>query len=94
MPICNKSGCGKNFLPARTLAERTLGISLVANAKKLLDNIYQSVKLGFLLKYSSKFYCKFKHHCFGEALFDHLVMIETSFRTDFEHRTYHKRHSE
>lgn len=84
----------EEFPARKDFGGKDLGFSLVANAKKLLDNINQSVKLGFLLKYSSKFYCNFKHHCFGEALFDHLVMIEASFRTDFEHRTYHKRHSE
>ena len=64
--------------------------SLVGNAKKLLANIYQSVKLGFQQKYPNKFCCKFNRRCFGEDLFAQLVITDASFRTDFEHKTYHK----
>lgn len=38
----------------------------------------------------SKQQYKFNRRYFGEDLFDRLVMIAASYRTDFEHRTYRK----
>jgi len=43
-----------------------------------------------LQEYLNEFCYKFNRRYFGEDLFDRLVMIAASYRTNFEHRTYRK----
>ena len=38
----------------------------------------------------NEFCYKFNHRYFGEDLFERLLLIATSYRTDFEHRPYKK----
>ena len=62
----------------------------ISNAKTLLADMYHGVKPEFLQEYLNEFCYKFNRRYFGEDLFDRLVMIAASYRTDFEHRTYRK----
>ena len=62
----------------------------IANAKTLLADMYHGIKPEFLQEYLNEFCYKFNRRYFGEDLFDRLVMIAASYRTDFRHRTYRK----
>ena len=62
----------------------------IANAKTLLADMYHGVKPEFLQEYLNEFCYKFNRRYFGEDLFERLVMIAASYRTNFEHRTYRK----
>lgn len=63
----------------------------IANAKTLFADMYHGVKPEFLQEYLNEFCYKFNRRYFGEDLFDRLVMIAASYRTDFEHRIYKKK---
>ena len=60
----------------------------ISNAKTLLADMYHGIKPEFLQEYLNEFCYKFNRRYFGEDLFNRLVMIAASYRTDFEHRTY------
>lgn len=60
----------------------------ISNSKTLLADMYHGVKPEFLQEYLNEFCYKFNRRYFGEDLFERLVMIAASYRTDFEHRTY------
>lgn len=62
----------------------------ISNAKTLLADMYHGVKPEFLQEYLNEFCYKFNRRYFGEDLFDRLVMISATYRTDFRHRTYRK----
>lgn len=62
----------------------------IANAKTLLADMYHGIGPEFLQEYLNEFCYKFNRRYFGEDLFDRLVMISASYRTDFKHRTYRK----
>ena len=62
----------------------------ISNSKTLLADMYHGVKPEFLQEYLNEFCYKFNRRYFGEDLFERLVMIAASYRTDFEHRTYRK----
>lgn len=63
----------------------------IANAKTLFADMYHGIKPEFLQEYLNEFCYKFNRRYFGEDLFDRLVMIAASYRTDFEHRIYNKK---
>lgn len=60
----------------------------IANAKTLFADMYYGIKPEFLQEYLNEFCYKFNRRYFGEDLFERLVMIAASYRTDFEHRAY------
>ena len=60
----------------------------IANAKTLFADMYHGIKPEFLQEYLNEFCYKFNRRYFGEDLFERLVMIAASYRTDFEHRAY------
>lgn len=60
----------------------------ISNAKTLFADLYHGVKREFLQEYLNEFCYKFNRRYFGEDLFDRLLMIGASYRSDFEHRTY------
>ena len=60
----------------------------ISNAKTQLADMHHGNKPEFLQEYLNEFCYKFNRRYFGEDLFDRLVMIATSYRTDFEHRIY------
>lgn len=62
----------------------------ISNSKTQLADMYHGVKPDFLQEYLNEFCYKFNRRYFGEDLFERLVMIAASYRTDFEHRTYRK----
>ena len=62
----------------------------ISNSKTLLADMYHGVKPEFLQEYLNEFCYKFNRRYFGEDLFERLVMVAASYRTDFEHRTYRK----
>ena len=49
-----------------------------------------AIKPEFLQEYLNEFCYKFNRRYFGEDLFERLVMIADSYRTDFERRAYRK----
>ena len=63
----------------------------IANAKTLFADMYHGIKPEFLQEYLNEFCYKFNRRYFGEDLFDRLVMIAASYRTDFEHRIYNRK---
>lgn len=62
----------------------------ISNSKTLLADMYHGVKPEFLQEYLNEFCYKFNRRYFGEDLFERLVMIAASYRTDFEHKVYNK----
>lgn len=62
----------------------------IANAKTLLADMYHGVKPEFLQEYLNEFCYKFNRRYFGEDLFDRLLMIAATYRSDLEHRLYKK----
>jgi len=62
----------------------------ISNAKRLLTDMYHGIGPEFLQEYLNEFCYKFNRRYFGENLFDRLVMISATYRTDFKHRTYRK----
>lgn len=60
----------------------------IANAKTLLADMYHGIKREFLQEYLNEFCYKFNRRYFGEDLFERLLMISASYRTDFKHRIY------
>lgn len=62
----------------------------IANAKTLFADVYHGVKPEFLQGYLDEFCYKFNRRFFGENLFDRLMMVGASYRTDFEHRVYNR----
>lgn len=62
----------------------------ISNFKTLLADMYHGIRSEFLQEYLNEFCYKFNRRHFGEDLFDRLVMIAASYRTNFEHRTYRK----
>ena len=62
----------------------------IANSKTQLADMYHGVKPEFLQEYLNEFCYKFNRRYFGEDLFERLVMIASSYRTDFEHRIYNR----
>ena len=63
----------------------------IANAKTLFADMYHGVKPEFLQEYLNEFCYKFNRRYFGEDLFERLMMIAASYRTDFEHSIYNKK---
>lgn len=62
----------------------------ISNSKTLIADMYHGVKPEFLQEYLNEFCYKFNRRYFGEDLFDRLLMIAATYRTDFEHRKYAK----
>jgi len=54
-------------------------------------DMYHGIKPESLQEYLNEFCYKFNRRYFGEDLFERLVMIAASYRTDFEHRIYNKK---
>jgi len=62
----------------------------ISNSKSLFIDTYHGMKREFLQEYLNEFCYKFNRRYFGEDLFDRLVTISATYRTDFEHRIYNK----
>jgi len=60
----------------------------IANSKTLLSNTYHGVAPEFLQSYLNEFCYKFNRRYFGEQMFDRLLSVSISYKSDFEHRTY------
>ena len=60
----------------------------ISNAKSLFTDLYHGVKKEFLQEYLNEFCYKFNRRYFGEDLFDRLLMIGASYRSDFVHQVY------
>lgn len=60
----------------------------ISNAKTQLADMHHGIKPEFLQEYLNEFCYKFNRRYFGEDLFERLLLIASSYRTDFEHRTY------
>ena len=60
----------------------------IANAKRLIDDMYHGVKGKFLQQYLNEFCYKFNRKYFGDRLFDRLVLCSVSYRPTFAHQMY------
>jgi len=60
----------------------------IANSKTQIAALYHGIKREFLQEYLNEFCYKFNRRYFGEHLFDRLMLIAATYRTDFKHRTY------
>lgn len=60
----------------------------IANAKKLIDDMYHGVKGKFLQQYLNEFCYKFNRKHFGDRLFDRLMICSVNYRPTFEHQLY------
>lgn len=60
----------------------------ISNAKTLFADLYHGVRREFLQEYLNEFCYKFNRRYFGEDLFDRLLLIGASYRSDFTHKTY------
>ena len=60
----------------------------IANAKKLIDDIYHGVKGKFLQQYLNEFCYKFNRKHFGDRLFGRLMLCSVCYRPTFEHQLY------
>ncbi len=58
---------------------------------KRFADMYHGIKPESLQENLNEFCYKFNRRYFGEDLFERLVMIAASYRTDFEHRIYNKK---
>jgi hypothetical protein len=62
----------------------------ISNSKSLFTDTYHGVRREFLQEYLNEYCYKFNRRYFGEDLFDRLIMIGATYRTDFEHRIYNR----
>ena len=62
----------------------------IGNSKSLFRDIHHGISPEYLQGYLNEFCYKFNRRYFGENLFDRLVMISSSYKSDFEHRIYNK----
>lgn len=60
----------------------------IANAKRLIDDMYHGVKGKFLQQYLNEFCYKFNRKYFGDRLFDRLVLCSVCYKPTFEHQLY------
>jgi len=60
----------------------------IANSKTLIAALYHGIRPEFLQEYLNEFCYKFNRRYFGENLFDRLMIIAATYRTDFKHRKY------
>ena len=60
----------------------------IANAKKLIDDMYHGVKGKFLQQYLNEFCYKFNRKYFGDRLFERLMICSVSYKPTFEHQLY------
>jgi hypothetical protein len=60
----------------------------IGNSKSLFRGTHYGIGPEYLQSYLNEFCYKFNRRYFGENLFDRLVMISSSYKSDFEHRTY------
>ena len=60
----------------------------ISNAKSLFTDLYHGIKKEFIQEYLNEFCYKFNRRYFGEDLFDRLLMIGASYRSDFVHQVY------
>lgn len=51
-------------------------------------DMHHGIRPEFLQEYLNEFCYKFNRRYFGEDLFDRLLLIASTYRTDFEHRPY------
>jgi hypothetical protein len=63
----------------------------ISNSKSLFTDTYHGVKREYLQSYLNEFCYKFNRRYFGENLFDRLMMVSTTYQSDFEHRIYNKK---
>ena len=62
----------------------------IGNVKRLLLDMHHQLKNEYLQYYLDEFCYKFNRRYFGEKMFDRLVMVATSYHTDFRSRIYNR----
>ena len=72
----------KTFLPWVHIA--------ISNAKRLLLDVHHKLKNEYLQYYLNEFCYKFNRRYFGEKMFDRLVAVAITYKTDFKSRTYNR----
>ena len=62
----------------------------ISNVKRLLLDMYHQLRNEYLQYYLDEFCYKFNRRYFGENMFDRLVMVAVSYRTNFKSRIYNR----
>jgi transposase-like protein len=62
----------------------------IGNVKRLLLDMHHQLRNEYLQYYLDEFCYKFNRRYFGEKIFDRLVLVATSYRTDFRSRIYNR----
>ena len=57
----------------------------IANAKRLLLDVYHDIRPEYLQNYLNEFCWKFNRRNFGEALFDRLMVAAVSYKNQFRY---------
>jgi len=63
----------------------------IGNSKSILRSVHHGIKPEYLQEYLDEFCYKFNRRYFKERMFDRLVMISTSYQSDFEHKIYNNK---
>ncbi|MCL2132677.1 MAG: IS1595 family transposase, partial [Lentimicrobiaceae bacterium] len=64
----------------------------IGNVKRLLLDMHHQLKNEYLQYYLDEFCYKFNRRYFGEKMFDRLMLVATSYQTDFKSRIYNRTH--
>ena len=86
------SSGGKIFVPL-VIIDRGSGLVsccpwvhiAIANAKRLLLDVYHDIRPEYLQNYLNEFCWKFNRRNFGEALFDRLMVATVSYKNQFRY---------
>ena len=62
----------------------------IGNVKRLLLDTHHQLKKEYVQYYLNEFCYKFNRRCFGEKLFDRLVMVAVCYPTDFKSKIYNR----
>ena len=62
----------------------------IGNVKRLLLDMHHQLKNEYLQYYPDEFCYKFNRRYFGEKMFDRLIMVAVSYKTDFKSRIYNR----
>ena len=62
----------------------------IGNVKRLLLDMHHQLRNEYLQYYLDEFCYKFNRRYFGEKMFDRLVLVATSYQTDFKSKIYNR----
>lgn len=62
----------------------------ISNVKRLLLDVHHQLKSEYLQYYLNEFCYKLNRRYFGEKLFDRMIMVAATYRTDFKSKIYNR----